>query len=111
MAQPIILYDIPSTMPGKAFSSNTLKVRYCLGYKGLVFKTVWIEAPDIEERMKVIGAKPTRVKSDGSDFYTLPVIEDPSTGAIVSDSLVIVEYLDKTYASTPAVLPPDTRAL
>lgn len=42
--------------------------------------------------MKAIGASPTT-----GDMYTLPVIEDRNTGAIISDSLAIAEYLDKTY--------------
>jgi len=42
--------------------------------------------------MKGIGASPT----DG-DRYTVPVIKDPNTGAVVADSLAIAEYLDKTY--------------
>ncbi|EGN96173.1 hypothetical protein SERLA73DRAFT_185784 [Serpula lacrymans var. lacrymans S7.3] len=111
MSQPIILYDIPAQVPGKAFSGNMFKARYILAYKGLAFKSVWIEAPDIEERMKAIGAKPSGRKPDGSDFYTLPTIQDPSTGAIVSDSFSIAEYLDETYPSKPAVFPPGTTAL
>ncbi|EGO21888.1 hypothetical protein SERLADRAFT_451898 [Serpula lacrymans var. lacrymans S7.9] len=115
MSQPIILYDTPSKVPGNAFSGNMLKARrvaqYTLAYKGLAFKSVWVELPDVEERMKAIGAKPTGRRPDGSDFYSLPTIQDPSTGATVSDSFAIAEYLDKTYPSTPAVFPPSTKAL
>ncbi|EGN96317.1 hypothetical protein SERLA73DRAFT_186005 [Serpula lacrymans var. lacrymans S7.3] len=111
MSQPIILYDIPARVPGITFSGNPIKARYTLAYKGLAFKTVWIEAQDIEERMKAIGAKPTKRKPDGSDCYTLPTIEDPSTGAVVSDSFAIAEYLEETYPSKPTVFPHNTRAL
>ncbi|EGN96924.1 hypothetical protein SERLA73DRAFT_185168 [Serpula lacrymans var. lacrymans S7.3] len=111
MSQPIILYDIPGKGPVKAFSGNVFKARYTLAYKGLAFKSVWIESQDIEERMKAIGAKPTGRKPDGSDFYTVPVIQDPSTGAIVSDSSAIAEYLDETYPSTPTVFPRGSKAL
>ncbi|EGN96916.1 hypothetical protein SERLA73DRAFT_111690 [Serpula lacrymans var. lacrymans S7.3] len=111
MSQPIILYDIPRTGPVKALSGNMFKVRYTLAYKGLAFKSVWVESQDIEERMKAIGAKPTGLKPDGSDFYTLPVIQDPSTGAIVSDSFTIAEYLEETYPSTPTIFPHGSQAL
>ncbi|EGN96349.1 hypothetical protein SERLA73DRAFT_162189 [Serpula lacrymans var. lacrymans S7.3] len=97
MSQPIILYDTPSKVPGNAFSGNMLKARrvaqlnssfltsehmYTLAYKGLAFKSVWVELPDVEERMKAIGAKPTGRRPDGSDFYSLPTIQDPSTGPV-----------------------------
>ncbi|EGN96348.1 hypothetical protein SERLA73DRAFT_94516 [Serpula lacrymans var. lacrymans S7.3] len=111
MSEPIILYDIPTQVPGKALSGNMFKARYTLAYKGLAYKSVWVESPDVEERMKAIGAKPTGLKPDGSDFYTLPTIQDPSTGAVVSDSFAIAEYLEKTYPSSPAVFPPNTKAL
>ncbi|EGN94156.1 hypothetical protein SERLA73DRAFT_78076 [Serpula lacrymans var. lacrymans S7.3] len=112
MSQPIILYDLPGKVPGKALSGNIFKTRYTLAYKGLVFQSVWIESQDIEERMKAIGAKPTGRKPDGSgDFYTLPTIQDPSTGAVVSDSFAIAEYLEKTYPSKPTVFPRNTKAL
>ncbi|KAF9067622.1 hypothetical protein BDP27DRAFT_1448928 [Rhodocollybia butyracea] len=47
--------------------------------------------------MKKLGAHPTGLKPDGSPMYTLPVIHDDSTGALISDSALIAEYLDKTY--------------
>ncbi|EGN99550.1 hypothetical protein SERLA73DRAFT_106153 [Serpula lacrymans var. lacrymans S7.3] len=111
MSQPIILYDIPNQVAGKPLSGNTLKARYTLAYKGLAFKTVWIELPDIAKRMKAIDAKPTGHKPDGSDSYTLPVIQDPSTGVVVSDSFAIAEYLEKTYPSKPTLFPHDSVAL
>ena len=77
-------------------------VRYCLGYKGLPFTTVWIELPDIAELLQSKGiTKPP---------YTLPTIEDPNTGAFVVDSLAIATYLDETYPETPKVLSPTARA-
>lgn len=44
-------------------------------------------------------------------MYTLPVIHDPNTGATVSDSVVIAEYLEKTYPNTPKVFPNETHGL
>lgn len=48
---------------------------------------------------------------DGSDFYTLPVIVDHSTGQTIGDSFDIALYLDRTYPSTPPLFPPATVAL
>ncbi|KAF9498407.1 hypothetical protein BDN71DRAFT_1465618 [Pleurotus eryngii] len=55
----------------------------------------------IQAECKRIGAPPTDKRPDKSLLYTLPVIQDPSTGVVVSESNDILEYLDKTYADTP----------
>ncbi|TDL18669.1 hypothetical protein BD410DRAFT_774810 [Rickenella mellea] len=96
----ITLYDIPSTVPGSAFSPNVFKTRMALNYKGLSHKTEWVEFPNIAPRMKELGASPT----EGMQ-YTVPVIHDHSTGKIISDSLDIAQYLDETYPDTPRLLP------
>ncbi|KAH7921616.1 hypothetical protein BV22DRAFT_1132124 [Leucogyrophana mollusca] len=75
---------------------------YALGYKNLPFTTVWIEFPDIEPRMKALGATPS---PKSPTRYTLPVIEDTKTSAVVMDSLAIAAYLDRTYPDTPSLLP------
>ncbi|KAL4067237.1 hypothetical protein V8B97DRAFT_1976680 [Scleroderma yunnanense] len=106
---PLILYDIPSNVEGTYWSLNTVKSRFVLGYKGLPFKTEWIEYPDIAPRMKEIGATPNK-RPDGSDIYTLPVISDPNTGAVVTDSWDIAVYLESTYPEKP-IFPKDTNGL
>ncbi|KAF7364215.1 hypothetical protein MSAN_01081100 [Mycena sanguinolenta] len=75
------------------------------------YKTVWVEYPDIEARCKEIGAAPTSNKADGQPLYTLPVIHDLSTGAVISDSSKIVAYLDKTYLDKPVLMPAGTAGL
>ncbi|KIY45112.1 hypothetical protein FISHEDRAFT_50050 [Fistulina hepatica ATCC 64428] len=110
MSTAIVLYDIPSKS-GKPWSNNVWKIRYALGYKGIAFKTKLIEYPDIEPTCKAIGAPPTGMKSDGSDMYTVPVIQDLSTGAVVADSFEIAKYLDKTYPDRPALFPGNSVAL
>ncbi|EIN07717.1 hypothetical protein PUNSTDRAFT_120997 [Punctularia strigosozonata HHB-11173 SS5] len=114
MTNEIVFYDIlaqKSTAKERAWSPNTFKVRYALAFKGLPFKTVWVEFPDIAGACKKIGAPPTETNPDGSPYYTLPVIQDPSTGKVVSDSWAIVEYLDNTYPDRPALLPKGTLGL
>ena len=74
--------------------------RFVLSYKNLPFDTVWVEYPDIAPKLKEIGASPNKLPN-GSELYTVPVLSDPNTGAIVTDSWVIAEYLDKTYPEKP----------
>ena len=85
--------------------------RYCLNYKRIPYHTVWVEYPDIEDLCKKISAPPTGVKADGSPFYTLPVIYDPSTNTTHSESVLIAEYLDAQYPDRPQLIPQGTRAL
>ena len=71
-----------------------------MSYKGLPFVTVWVEYPEIATVMKSIGAKQNK-RPDGSDAYTVPVVSDPNTGAIITDSLEIASYLEETYPEKP----------
>ncbi|KAI6120885.1 hypothetical protein EDD16DRAFT_806150 [Pisolithus croceorrhizus] len=93
---PLVLYDIPSKLEGKYWSDNVTKSRFVLGYKGLPFRVEWVGFPDIAPRMKEIGARKNRL-ADGAEMNTLPVLSDPNTGALVTDSWEIAEYLEKTY--------------
>ncbi|KIK34459.1 hypothetical protein CY34DRAFT_812898 [Suillus luteus UH-Slu-Lm8-n1] len=52
--------------------------------------------------MKSIGATPIgRKDRQGADVYTIPVLSDPNTGAIITDTLEIASYLEKTYPEKP----------
>jgi len=82
-----------------------------LNYKGISYRTEWVEYPDIESVSKKLGIEPTSHRSDGSPLYTLPAIQDPSTGICVADSIAIAEYLDKTYPNTPPAFPNETAGL
>ncbi|KAL0961290.1 hypothetical protein HGRIS_006250 [Hohenbuehelia grisea] len=107
----IRFYDIPSNL-GKcqAWSPNTWRIRLALNYKKIPYVTVWVEFPDIEKVCKEIGAAPTRM-AGGKEHYTLPVIQDPSTGSTISNSYDIANYLDKQYPDAPELFPPGTIAL
>lgn len=86
--------------------------RYTLNIKGIPYRTVWVEYPDVEALCKKIGAPPTGTRTDGSSLYTLPTIYDPNTEQAISDSAAITRYLDKTYPSKgPILIPPETDAL
>ncbi|KAI6163677.1 hypothetical protein EDD17DRAFT_1895443 [Pisolithus thermaeus] len=97
---PLILYDIPSKLEGNYWSPSTAKPRFILGYKGLPFQVEWVEYPDIAPRMKEIGARKNKFLY-GGEGYTLPVLYDPNTSALITDSWEIAEYLEKTYPEKP----------
>ncbi|RPD66781.1 hypothetical protein L226DRAFT_518873 [Lentinus tigrinus ALCF2SS1-7] len=114
MPEPIVFYDIPrkATVPSEnAWSPNTWKTRYSLNIKGLAYKTVWIEYPDIEALYKKLGVEPVDIGPTGAPYCGLPLIYDPNTGAKVNDSASIARYLDKTYPDTPTLIPKETDAL
>ncbi|KAI0633388.1 hypothetical protein C8Q77DRAFT_785247 [Trametes polyzona] len=114
MSQPIVFYDIlgRDTKPGsRACSPNTWKTRYTLNIKGIPYKTVWVELPDVEPLVRKLGGEPTAQKPDGSPYYSLPTIYDPNTKKVVSESGAIVRYLDRTYPDTPRLVPAGTDAL
>ncbi|KAI0766381.1 hypothetical protein BD413DRAFT_615181 [Trametes elegans] len=112
MPEPIVFYDIPGTAAAsKAWSHNTWKTRYSLNFKGIPYKTIWVEYPDIEPVLRKIGAAPTSKRADGSPLYTLPAILDPNTGTALTDSSAIARYLDRTYPDAPRLLPAETDAL
>jgi glutathione S-transferase len=88
-----------------------LRHSYALGYKGIPFKTEFLEFPDIEPKSKEVGAKPSGVRPDGSPKYTIPFIYDDSTKTAVSDSINIAVYLDEQYPNTPQIVSPGTKGL
>jgi glutathione S-transferase len=89
-------------------SSEIYVYRFSLNLKGLQYKTVWVEFPDIEALYKKLDLQPTKTTGP---IYTLPVIHDPSTNKTISDSLEIAKYLDATYPSTTPLFPPGSEAL
>ncbi|KAK0457990.1 uncharacterized protein EV420DRAFT_405013 [Desarmillaria tabescens] len=108
----ITLYDIPTKLPDAPGSPNTWRTRYSLNMKKLPYQTVYVELPDIEPLAKQIGAAPTGTKHDGvTPLYTVPIIHDHATGAVISESAAIAAYLDKTYPSGPTLVPAGTMPL
>ena len=92
-------------------SANIL-LRYTLNIKGIPYRTVWVEYPDIKPLCLKIGAAATEKLPDGSPLYTLPVIFDPNTSKAIADSAAIARYLDVTYPThVPRLIPEDMDAL
>jgi glutathione S-transferase len=83
-----------------------------LNFKKVHYRTEWVELPEVESVRKKLEVAPVRAWADGSPFYTLPIISDPSTGKFVGDSFDIALYLEETYPSDDRVLfPPSSTGL
>lgn len=81
-----------------------------MNIKGLTYKTVWVEFPDIEVVAKQIGVIPCYERG-GIPLYTLPMIYDHNTDVAIADSWAIAKYLDNAYPETYQVIPRETAAL
>jgi glutathione S-transferase len=111
----ITFYDIPSTLPSCAWSPSTWKTRLSLNYKGLPYKTEWIEFPRIANFCKEHGIQATPNpfrQRRGSPYYSLPAIIDNSTNptTALADSLEIAKYLDEAYPNSRKLIPPGEEA-
>lgn len=103
-ANPIEFYDIATRPPAAktCCSPNPWKARFALNFKAMPFTTNWVQMPDITKVRKGLKVPPVRQFADGTDFYTLPIIHDPNTDALVGDSFDIAVYLQKTYPDAGA---------
>ncbi|TFY74217.1 hypothetical protein EWM64_g9796 [Hericium alpestre] len=83
--------------------------RIALNMKGVPYKTIWVDYCDIEPLSLKLDAPPSTTRA-GAPLYTLPLIQDPSTGATVVDSFAIAKYLDATYPGGITLVPEGTDA-
>ncbi|GKT44763.1 glutathione S-transferase-like protein ustS [Colletotrichum spaethianum] len=111
-SSPIVFYDIATRPPVEktCCSPNPWKTRLALNFKGRPYLTSWVALPDISKIRSSLKVPPCRKFADGTDFYTLPIIEDPATDSLVGDSFDIAAYLQKTYPDSGAgdLFPPQT---
>jgi len=75
------------------------KVRWALDYKGLEWTAVDVDP--FTKRQLVQLQCPLTLDS-GHKLYAVPTIHDAATGAVVTDSTKILDYLEETYP-TPAL--------
>lgn len=102
--QRIVLYDVRSKLDPPAWSPNVWKVRFVLNFKQLPYTTEWLSFPDIAKQLSAAGVPPTRTEKP---LYTVPAIIDNTDGkhpVFLSDSSLIVSYLEKTYPR-PSIFP------
>ncbi|KAF5010810.1 hypothetical protein FDECE_3053 [Fusarium decemcellulare] len=100
----IVLYDIAHRPPVEesCCAPNPWKSRLALNFKGVPYSMSWVGIPDIPKVRRDLGLPPNRKFADGNDFYTLPMIQDAATGALVGDSFDIAVYLQRTYPDSGA---------
>ncbi|KAG2421502.1 hypothetical protein HFD88_005477 [Aspergillus terreus] len=100
----MVFYDIAMRPPTAetCCSPNPWKARYALNFKGMPYSTTWVDLPDIASVRHGLGVPASRKFADGSDYHTLPMLSDPSTGQIIGDSFDIAVYLQKTYPTSGA---------
>ncbi|KAJ4380658.1 hypothetical protein N0V86_004019 [Didymella sp. IMI 355093] len=98
MSGQTILYDLP-TKQGTAWSLNPWKTRLILNFKGIDYKTEWVEFPDVEPKMKSLGLAPNPKDAPGyfAD-YSIPAIKYED-GSCQMDSWLIAHELEKRYPS------------
>jgi len=89
---------------------NPWKTRLALNFKGLPYSTSWVALPDIAKVRSSLKVPACRKFADGTDFFTLPIIENPATDSLVGDSFDIAVYLQNTYPNSGAgdLFPPQT---
>ncbi|KAH9213322.1 putative glutathione S-transferase [Leptodontidium sp. 2 PMI_412] len=90
----VVLYDLPSKGRCACWSLNPWKTRLALNFKGIDYKTEWVEYPDIKARLSPhVPANP----APGTE-YTIPAVQF-SDGKYIMDSKPIAERLEKDYPS------------
>jgi len=101
MPSQTILYDLPSR-EGIAWSLNPWKTRLVLNYKGIDYKTEWVEFPDVESKIKSLGLGPNPKDAPGYwTDYSIPAITYEN-GPSQMDSWPIAHELE----ALPWPLPP-----
>ncbi|KAF2869997.1 hypothetical protein BDV95DRAFT_93860 [Massariosphaeria phaeospora] len=99
---PVVLYDIPTKAPPKAWSLNPWKNRMVLNYKGIDYRTEWVEYPDVRPTLKSFGLLPNDPNGPGYyTEYTIPAIRYED-GTYSMESWKIVQELEKQYP-TPSL--------
>ncbi|KAL5356279.1 hypothetical protein BJX96DRAFT_104704 [Aspergillus floccosus] len=103
-SSPIVFYDIAMRPPTEktCCSPNPWKSRLALNFKARPYTTTWVPLPDVSKVRRSLKVPACRKFADGTDFFTLPIIEDPATNSSVGDSFDIAVYLQNTYPDSGA---------
>jgi len=99
-SKPLILYDISSPRRPRSYAPNPSKARLALSFKRVTFTTNWVDITEISNIRKGLVCPATRKLDDGSDYYTLPMVQDPASGRVVGDSFDIANYLEDTFPNS-----------
>lgn len=93
MSSETVLYDLPSKGRCACWSLNPWKARASLNYKGIDYKTEWVEYPDLASKFKSLGI-PQNDTSKTPFEYSSPAAK-LSDGSYVMDSRKIAEAVEK----------------
>ncbi|KAI9094042.1 glutathione S-transferase [Phlyctochytrium arcticum] len=102
----VIFYDLvvnPKTTPTQFFSPNTWKARLSLLHKQVNFSTTPVTLLDVCPGGSLASKEPTLKLS-------LPTIEIPSSGQLVTDSYRIAQWLEESYPDAPSLFSGDGRS-
>lgn len=105
-SESLVFYDISSPLQPRSYAPNPSKGRLALCFKQVPFKTRWIDILDIANVRKQLNCAATRKLDDGSDFYTLPMLQEQASGRVVGDSFDIANYLEDHFSSSGGCLFP-----
>ncbi|KAL6837324.1 hypothetical protein V8C40DRAFT_229708 [Trichoderma camerunense] len=97
-SQEITLFDLPSKEPCASWSLNPWKTRFLLNYKGLEYKTEWLNYPEIAPRIR-----PHLPPNETGRAYSIPTIQFPD-GTYVMESRKIAEAIEQRHPSPPVYL-------
>ncbi|KAI1264455.1 hypothetical protein F5Y18DRAFT_82170 [Xylariaceae sp. FL1019] len=107
-ASSISFYDFaggPGENPPKLQAPNPWKIRYALNYKGIPYHTEFVDFPDIPSVRQSLNVKTIDTYADGSTRYTLPILKDESTNALIGETWDMAVYLEKQYPQGPSLFP------
>ncbi|KAI0782746.1 hypothetical protein C8Q75DRAFT_727178 [Abortiporus biennis] len=97
----IVFFDLPSNLPNRqSVSPWCWRVRLALNYKGLSYRTEWIDYPDISSTCESLHIPPTNKNPDGTPRWDLPALideTDPESPVRIADAQNIVLYLEEKY--------------
>ncbi|EAW09398.1 uncharacterized protein ACLA_036010 [Aspergillus clavatus NRRL 1] len=114
-SSPIVFYDIAMRPPIEktCCSPNPWKTRLALKFKNRPYHTTWVPLPEVANVRRSLNIPACRQFADGTDFFTLPIISDQATDALVGDSFDIAVYLQQTYPDAGAgdLFPPQPHPL
>ncbi|KAJ5082396.1 hypothetical protein N7532_011439 [Penicillium argentinense] len=87
-ASQYVLYDLPSRPPCSTWTPNPWKTRLLFNFKGIDYRTEWLEYPDIKPELE------KHLPPNMSGFaYTIPAVICPD-GKYLMDSGKIAEYIE-----------------
>ncbi|EEA26603.1 hypothetical protein TMatcc_005120 [Talaromyces marneffei ATCC 18224] len=98
-SETLVLYDIHARA---ASAPNPWKSRLALNFKGIAYSTTWVPLPEIPTVRRALKMPACHKNTDGSGYYTVPILIDPNTNSKIGDSFDIAVYLQKTYPASGA---------